>query len=684
MIRRLLCIGLCIGGLVVLGLPAAASADGLQGYQVKLTGWPTDQAGVSVAIGDVNGDGVPDYIIGDPDASPNQLAGAGSVYVIYGEAGDTTTPRTVNLRDIPLEGQGSSSLGYRIDGWSPGDHFGFSVAVGDVNGAVSSGGDRIDDIIVGDPDGSPLGRYHAGEIYVIYGQPGTSTPELDVSSMSPSQGVLFDGWAPGDETGYAVAAGNFNNQVVGEQPNPTELDSIAFSAPDATPNGNAQAGEVYVVYGNANWYGTYGTDKIDLSTYMSQGLGYFISSPWPGDQLGASLADGGDVNGDGTDALLIGDPMASPDGMWQAGSVYVIWGRQGTDNSNISVDSVGPGGVGYRIDGPSAGSHYGFSVANAGDIDGDGIDDVLAGAPNWDYGGGEAVLTYGQDSANAVNLSTVTLSASNDPSVGFAIQGATKDYTESKTEGTVYPDYFTNACTDFSADQAGGSLYPNATTVTAEGDRVGTSVGGLGVVGTGNPAASVLVGAPGWDDSAGAVFVIHEREGETGRQQINIQLAALNEVNGYELTDADTPAGETPVFGPPGTKPGNPFTGAGGQDGQIIEQTEEAFDDFPLESYTVLSPNYGWVYCSNYMWEPGAQAGSAAAATGTGSGGLALIGAPTYGTTPNLAWSGDPQNPTVWFDPYPLESEVGGETGGSGEADWNQTEGSGAAYVLAF
>ena len=97
----------------------------------------------------------------------------------------------------------------------------------------------------------------------------------------------------------------------------------------------------------------------------------------------------------------------------------------------------------------------------------------------------------------------------------------------------------------------------------------------------------------------------------------------------------------------------------------------------------------GWVYCSNYMWEPGDQAGSAAAATGTGTGGYAVIGAPTSGTTPRLAWNGTPQNPTVWYDDDAngQQEEVGITNpidGPSGEADWNQTPGSGAVYVLGF
>ena len=59
MVRRLLCLLFAVVGMGCLVLPGVASADGLSGYKVKLTGWPTDQAGTSVAVGDVNGDGDP-------------------------------------------------------------------------------------------------------------------------------------------------------------------------------------------------------------------------------------------------------------------------------------------------------------------------------------------------------------------------------------------------------------------------------------------------------------------------------------------------------------------------------------------------------------------------------------------------------------------------------------------------
>ena len=88
MFRRLLCLLCSLAGVALLALPGAASAQDLQGYKVKITGWPSDQTANAVAIGDVNGGGVPDCVIGDKMANPNGRTQAGSVYVIYGQASD--------------------------------------------------------------------------------------------------------------------------------------------------------------------------------------------------------------------------------------------------------------------------------------------------------------------------------------------------------------------------------------------------------------------------------------------------------------------------------------------------------------------------------------------------------------------------------------------------------------------
>jgi hypothetical protein len=598
-----------IVGVALLVLPGAASAQDLQGYRVKLTGWPgwpNDQAGNAVAIGDVNGDGIPDYVVGDTMAGPNGRPQAGSVYVVYGQASDKTTARTVDLAQIPLQGQGASSLGYRIDGWSAYDHFGASVAVGDVNS------DGVGDIVVGDPDSSPYGRSHGGNVYVIYGQKGTGTAEIDVSNLTAGQGTVITGWAAGDRTGQSVAVGRFNSDSPYGCKYASTENSVAVGAPGAGPNGQNQAGEVYDLYGS-DFLSQPGA--LDLNN-LSSANGYLIEGHWANDQLGQSIADGGDVNHNCSDAMLIGDPQAGPNGMPQSGTVYVAYGKpRSPNNSNEDVSTLGQNGQGYRINGPGSYARYGASVANAGDIDGDGIPDVIAGAPNYNSGAGEAIVTYGENGSNAGDINTSSLS----PSTGYALQGSTKDQTLNGTLGTPI-----QACGWFTAWSYGGSRSPNATSVTAEGDRVGTTVAGVGDVNS-DGVPDVLIGTPGWNDSAGAVAVI---DGHRGRTQGNLTLSGLSSSHGAVLADGNTPPPEV-------DHPYGGFANDGSswlvkpQSEQIQEQTEEAVNE--------AGP---WTLCSNYMAERGDQAGSALASTTSGTGGFALVGAPTQGPDqlPRVAW----------------------------------------------
>jgi hypothetical protein len=647
MLRRLLCLLFSILGVALLVLPGAASAQDLQGYKVKLTGWPSDQTGNSVAIGDVNGDGVPDYVIGDTMAGPNGRMQAGSVYVIYGQASDKTTPRTVDLSQIPLEGQASSPVGYRIDGWSAYDHLGASVAVGDTNS------DGVGDVVIGDPDASPYGRSQAGNVYVIYGQKGTSQSEIDVSNMTAGQGTIITGWAAGDQTGASVAVGKFNAGSTTGCTGARNEESLAIGAPGASAAGQSQAGEVYDLYGSD--FSSL-PSALDLNNLQST-KGYLITGHWSGDQLGQSVADGGDVNHDCNNAILAGDPQAGPNNLPQSGTVYVIFGRpRDFTNGGEDVSTLEQNNQGYRINGPAAYSHYGASVANAGDINGDGTTDVIAGAPDYNNGAGEAIITYGLNNKNAADINTLGLSQSS----GYTIDG----YTQDATFNGVYSDI---KCPSFHAWAYGGSPYPNATSVTAEGDRTGATVAGLGDV-NGDGVPDVLVGSPGWNDSAGAVHVIY---GHRGTTQGAIHLDVLDSSQGTTIVDGNGPSPQSNH--PYGS--GNPLAAVRASN-QFLEQTEEAFfGSIPLR----------WTYCSNYMTEQGDQAGSALASTASATGGLALIGAPSYGMSNYLAWNGAPGNPTVWFSEGGAIGQIGlSAFGPSGEADWAVTQGSGAAYVIGF
>jgi hypothetical protein len=91
-----------------------------------------------------------------------------------------------------------------------------------------------------------------------------------------------------------------------------------------------------------------------------------------------SPALAGDVNGDGLDDLIVGAQYASPTNKIHAGKSYVVFGKKDTDHIELSAISDGIGG--FVINGESAYDKSGYSVSNAGDVNGDGLDDLIVGA----------------------------------------------------------------------------------------------------------------------------------------------------------------------------------------------------------------------------------------------------------------------------------------------------------------
>ena len=402
-----------------------------------------DWLGDSVsAAGDINGDGFEDIIVGAPRGDDGNLE-AGEAYVIYGRSGwfgsNTVTAgytrQVVDLSDLP----GSTGIGFRIIGDADDDWLGRSVSsAGDVNG------DGFEDMIVGAPRGDDAGGGgNSGEAYVVFGKSGTLLPNVWVSNFNASAGFIIQGAAAGDKAGRGVSsAGDINGdgyddlivgapysdlggadsgaayvifgkasgfgttdsegrQVIGLNSVPTAtgltitgdeaFDQTGFSvsaagdvngdgyddfiigAPNASKDaGNNNEGAAYVIYGRAN------KPSIDLSNLHST-EGYKITGDGAGDKMGFSVSSAGDINADGYDDVIIGaihaDPnITDPD----AGETYVIFG-QGGNRSTVDISSLAPN-AGFIIQGNRAGDDTGRSVASAGDINGDGYDDLIIGA----------------------------------------------------------------------------------------------------------------------------------------------------------------------------------------------------------------------------------------------------------------------------------------------------------------
>ncbi|HSB09074.1 MAG TPA: hypothetical protein VLM38_06145 [Blastocatellia bacterium] len=372
---------------------------------------PANLRARAIATGDVNGDGIADIVVGAPEATfivtpPGETrTGAGVVYIVFGKTG---------LSGVIDTGAGQADL--QILGGHTGDKLGFSVAVGDVNG------DGIDDIVMGATGADFLGatpRIDTGAVFVIFGAATLGTPDsIDLATANAADVALF-GVNSGDQFGTAVAAANVGG-LVSQSDEQKAVKDIFVGAPgnDGPSDARTDAGAAYAQYGGTILNRVAGaTTVIDFAVTPAN----VIIIGKTGDAVGASVAIG-DVNGGGAADLIVGAPLADrPDtaGVPSAvdtGAVFVVFGgsnltpAMGTSKTfdiNSTQQNVSLYGAGNTATpGTNDADHLGVSVA-AGDVTGDGIPDLLAGAPDADGpgegrpGAGEAYVLLGGPGLNA-------------------------------------------------------------------------------------------------------------------------------------------------------------------------------------------------------------------------------------------------------------------------------------------
>ena len=303
------------------------------------------------------------------------------------------------------------SNGFRIDGEDESGRSGFSVSdAGDING------DGYDDLIIGAPIAAPNGLFRAGSTDVVFGKASGFAATMDLSTLDGSNGFQIDGLAERDFTGRSVSsAGDINGDG---------YDDLIIGATGADPNSNSAAGSSYVVFGKASGFAA----TVDLST-LDGSNGFRLDGEAEGDGAGRSVSSAGDINGDGYDDLIIGAPIAAPNGLNRAGSTYIVFGKASGFAATMDLSTL-DGSNGFQIDGLAEWDHTGRSVSSAGDINGDGYDDLIIGAPNAEpnglYRAGSTYVVFGKASGFAATMNLSTLDGSN----GFQIDGlAERDFT---------------------------------------------------------------------------------------------------------------------------------------------------------------------------------------------------------------------------------------------------------------
>jgi hypothetical protein len=353
-----------------------ATLTAAQGF--KLIGPATNSlAGFSVGnAGDVNGDGLDDLFVG----VPNEVSAAGGLHVVYGQLGGITGPLTL--------GTLSATQGFTVYGGSVGDFAGSSTAgIGDVTS------DGRDDLLIGVTGANGFN----GAAVVVRGQAGNINGPLSTGTLTPGQGVRFDSGATGAMAGYQVsAAGDVNHDGIGD---------LIIGAGERAGG----VGAAYIVYGGASAMGPFNGFTLDT---MPTAEGFRLD----GDgnptriRLGRSSGGIGDFNHDGIDDLAVGAPGGD-------GAVFVVYGQAGA-RPNLALGGLTTA-QGFRIDG---GFNWtaGTSLAAAGDVNADGIDDLILGAPGANNFDGAAYVIYGVAGglAGPLDLTTPLTAAQ-----GFAING---------------------------------------------------------------------------------------------------------------------------------------------------------------------------------------------------------------------------------------------------------------------
>ncbi|MDV6341440.1 hypothetical protein R2103_06620 [Nitrosomonas sp. Is24] len=424
-----------------------ARLDGANGF--KLNGViGSDDTGESVgSAGDINGDGFDDLIVGAPHNFDDFYSGAS--FVIFGKASGFDAA-------IPLSSLNGTN-GFRLNGVAGGDAAGNAVSsAGDING------DGFDDLLIGAPI-SDVPKNDTGYTYVVFGKSSGFSATMELSGLDGSNGFRMHLDKADQLLGWSISgAGDVNGDHV---------DDLIIGAPIGERS--------YVVFGKTSGFDT----QLDLAS-LNGSNGFQMNGLEDGAQFGNGVS-AGDINGDGINDLIVGSYYGG------SGTSYVIFGKASGFDAILDLSGL-DGSNGFSVEGVAEGDEAGYSVGNAGDVNGDGFDDVIIGARSAGIDGkasGAAYVVFGKAAGFDATIQLSDLDGSN----GFRLAGV------------------------------------------AEGDKAGRSVSSAGDF-NGDGFADVLVGAVGSDANgvdSGAAYVVF---GKASGFSASLDLSNLSSTDGFALS----------------------------------------------------------------------------------------------------------------------------------------------------
>jgi hypothetical protein len=352
---------------VVLELPgsnAGPDATQARNFHQGIAGVPDaneagDQFSFALACGDFDGDGFSDLAVGANAEDVSGKANAGAVTILFGGPSGLKPAGSQQFHQNTNKIAGSAQSG---------DFFAEALAGGDFNG------DGYFDLAVGVPGENVASKNDAGAVQVFYGGP-NGLKKNDWLFSQDTAGIVGAPQA-GDSFGAALAAGDFDGDG---------FEDLAVGIPGEKVGIRGDAGAVHIVYGGAGGLSAQGDHIIHQNTAGVDGAAQ------AGDRFGSSLAAGA-ITSDGRADLVVGVPFEKVGTKVDAGAVNWLKGSAngpvGVGANWIKQNSPGIPGA------PAAGDLFGWDVA-VGDVDGDGLAEIVVGVPGENNGAGAINVIFG-------------------------------------------------------------------------------------------------------------------------------------------------------------------------------------------------------------------------------------------------------------------------------------------------